>query len=132
MQLKTILTRVKKYESFVYPEVKLLDDEAGLRLEVQLEARANGRPICSGCNRVAPGYDRLKERASSLCHCGIAVYFVYALRRVMCARCGVKVERVPWAERKSQLTTTYYWFLARWAKRLSWREIAEAFQTSWG
>ena len=132
MQLKTILNRVEKYKSFVYSEVKLLDDEAGLRLEVQLEARANGRPICSGCNRVAPGYDRLKERRFEFVPLwGIAVYFVYGLRRVMCPRCGVKVERVPWAEGKSQLTTTYQWFLARWAKRLSWREVAEAFQTSW-
>ena len=62
MQVKTILNRVEKYKSFVYGEVKLLDDEGGLRLEVQLEARANGRPLCSGCARPAPGYDRLGER----------------------------------------------------------------------
>ena len=29
------------------------------------------------------------------------------------------------------LTEAYAWFLARWAKRLSWREVAEAFQMSW-
>ena len=27
--------------------------------------------------------------------------------------------------------TTYAWFLARWAKRLSWRETAATFRTSW-
>ena len=62
MQLQTILNRVEKYKSFVYREVKLLDDEKGQRLEVQVEARANGRPLCSGCGRAAPGYDRLRER----------------------------------------------------------------------
>jgi transposase len=132
MQVKTILNRVEKYKSFVYGEVKLLDDEWRLRLEVQLEARANGRPLCSGCERPAPGYDRLRERRFEFVPLwGIAVYFVYALRRVACERCGVKVERVPWASGKGQLTTTYQWFLARWAKRLSWSEVAESFQTSW-
>jgi transposase len=29
------------------------------------------------------------------------------------------------------LTETYAWFLADWAKRLSWKEVAEAFRTSW-
>jgi transposase len=43
----------------------------------------------------------------------------------------VKAEVVPWAEGKSHLTTTYAWFLARWAKRLSWKEVAEVFHTSW-
>lgn len=29
------------------------------------------------------------------------------------------------------LTTTYVWFLARWARRLSRKEVAQVFQTSW-
>lgn len=49
--------------------------------------------------------------------------------------CGVSsalvVERVPWAEGKNHLTTTYAWFLAKWAKHLSWKEVADAFQTKW-
>ena len=53
------------------------------------------------------------------------------MRRVACPRCGVKVETVPWAAGKHQLTDTYAWFLARWAGRLSWKEVAEVFQTSW-
>jgi transposase len=30
-----------------------------------------------------------------------------------------------------QLTTTYQWFLARWAQRLSWSEVATVFHTKW-
>jgi transposase len=41
------------------------------------------------------------------------------------------MERVPWAPGKSPLTTAYVWFLARWARRLSWKEVAEIFHTSW-
>ena len=33
--------------------------------------------------------------------------------------------------RKNQLTTTYRWFLASWAKRLSWSEVGSIFRTSW-
>ncbi len=53
------------------------------------------------------------------------------MRRVSCPHCGVRVEVVPWAEGKRAITTPYAWFLARWAKRLSWREVATVFHTSW-
>ena len=53
------------------------------------------------------------------------------MRRVDCAHCGVKVERVPWCDGKNQLTTTYRWYLAAWAKRLSWTQVAAIFRTSW-
>src|SRR5512135_781809 len=53
------------------------------------------------------------------------------MRRVGCPQCGVTVEQVPWADGKNQLTKTYQWFLARWSKRLSWREVAQVFHTTW-
>ena len=62
---------------------------------------------------------------------GFAVVLLYTMRRVNCIECGVVVEAVPWAKGKQQLTTTYAWFLARWAKRMSWKEVAETFHTSW-
>jgi len=42
---------------------------------------------------------------------------------VDCPGCGVRVEHLPWALGKSRLTQAYAWFLARWAKRLSWKEV---------
>lgn len=38
---------------------------------------------------------------------------------------------MPWADGKSPITTTYAWFLARWAKRLTWKQVAGIFRTSW-
>jgi transposase len=38
---------------------------------------------------------------------------------------------VHWAQGKETLCTSYQWFLARWAKKLSWTQVAEAFCTSW-
>jgi len=53
------------------------------------------------------------------------------MRRVDCPACGVTVEKVPWGDGKEHLTTSYRWFLARWARRLSWMETANAFNTTW-
>jgi len=54
------------------------------------------------------------------------------MRRVDCRRCGaVVVEEVPWGDGKRSLSKAYMLFLARWARRLSWKETAEAFRTSW-
>jgi transposase len=43
----------------------------------------------------------------------------------------VTIEQVPWATGKETQTRTYQWFLANWAKRLSWHETARVFRTSW-
>jgi transposase len=58
-------------------------------------------------------------------------YFRYAPRRVNCPVHGVKVESMPWGFGKERTTFSYQVFLSRWAKRLSWKETAEVFETSW-
>ncbi|VUX54841.1 transposase [uncultured Woeseiaceae bacterium] len=131
MQIKTILNRVQRHESFVYGPTRLTES-GRLALEVEIRPRANTRAKCSGCGSTAPSYDTLAERRFEFVPVwGIAVFLLYAMRRVSCPRCGVKVEAVPWSSGKHQLTDTYAWFLARWARRLSWKEVAEVFHTSW-
>jgi transposase len=132
MLLKTILNRVAPQKSFVYGKTTLVEEGDQLALEVEIKPRRNSRPICSVCHRTRPGYDRLPARRFEFVPLWqIAVFFIYSMRRVDCPNCGVVVEEVPWAEGKCQLTTTYRWFLAGWARRLSWREVAGAFHTSW-
>ncbi len=131
MQLQTILNRVQKFKSFVYRKARWLETEKTLALEIDIVERANSRPICSGCGRPGPGYDRLPRRRFNFVPLwGILVFLAYAPRRVNCSRCGVLVESMPWALGKSRLSRTYAWFLAGWAKRLSWKEVAEVFHTS--
>jgi transposase len=133
MHLKSILNRVEPLKSFVYKEQRLVESAGGQPcLEVDIEPRANSRPICSVCGKKRPGYDRLPARQFQFVpFWNIAVVFVYAMRRVNCPTCGVIVEKVPWSDGKEHLTTSYRWFLARWARRLSWSETANAFNTSW-
>ena len=94
MQLKTILNRVEPFKSFVYGKTGWVKGSCRPTLEVEVHARKNGRAICSGCGPPGPGYDRLPERRFDFVPLwGIAVLFVYALRRVDCPTCGVKGER---------------------------------------
>ena len=132
MQLQTILNRVEKNKSFVYGKVEFREDGDQLALEVSIAPRANGRPICSKCGKAGPCYDHRDFRRFEFVPVwGILVFFVYRMRRVSCPQCGVTVEQVPWAQGKQTLTRTYQWFLANWAKRLSWQETATVFRTSW-
>ncbi len=132
MQLQFILRRVHPIPGFAYGSIELRERQSGSAFFVQLRARRGSRPTCSGCGQQARGYDTLKKRQiDSVPLRAIPVVFVYAMRRVDCARCGVTVEMVPWATGKSPLTHAYCWFLASWAKTLSWRETARRFHSSW-
>ncbi len=132
MQIKTILNRIEKQPGFVYDRCELRRD-GRLTLEITLRPKRGSRPICSGCGRKGPGYDTMAQRRFEYVPLwGIPVFFLYRPRRVDCPRCGrVKVEKMPWARGKNRLTTTYAWFLATWAKRMSWKEVAVSFMTSW-
>ncbi len=128
MQLKTILNRLQKHSAFVYQTVRLVEHPR-LTLEVRVRPRRGTHATCVQCRRSAPGYDTLPLRRFDfvpLWH--VPVVFVYAVRRVCCPRCGVKVETIPRATGKHRLTDAYAWFLAG---RLSWQEAAAAFPTSW-
>lgn len=132
MQLQTILNQVEKHKSFVYGKARLVEGGVRKTLEITVSPRKNGRPICSGCGKVRPGYDQLPERRFEFVPLwNLAVFWVYALRRVDCPECGVVAEQIPWARGKEQHTASYQWFLARWATLLSWSDVAMVFHTSW-
>ncbi len=132
MQLKTILNRVEKFQSFVYTDIKWAKHKKKLAIEITIKPHQSSRPVCSGCGKKRPGYDHRDTRKFEFVPLwGILVFFVYTMRRVDCPKCGVKIESVPWATGKRTVTTTYAWFLARWAKQLSWAQVADTFHTSW-
>ena len=132
MQLKTILNHCHKFKSFVYDKESFIDINGESHLEVTVIPRRNSSAICSCCSRPAALYDQLAERRFEFIPLwGYRVFLRYRMRRVDCRDCGVKVEQVPWARGKQELTHTYQQFLAHWAKKLSWKEVAVSFRTSW-
>ena len=125
MELTTILNRCHRFRGFVYQHARFIADKK--RIEVAVRPRKGSAAVCSRCHLPAPSYEQLAEASTS----GL-VFLLYSMRRVDCRRCGVvAVEEVPWADGKRTLTKAYMLFLAGWARRLSWKETAEAFRTSW-
>src|SRR5271169_6149504 len=124
---------MQRFVGFVYRDIRLRHHQGQPHcIEIRLEAHQGIRGKCSRCQRPAPGYDRLEEREWLFVPLwGIATYFRYAPRRVECPEHGVVIEAMPWSEGKRPVTRAMMGFLARWARRLSWRETAQEFQTSW-
>lgn len=132
MLLKTILNTIEKFKSFVYKRAHWETSVAGKTLIITLAARKNSQGECCICGKRCSTYDRQPERDYEYVPLwGIRVYFRYAPRRVQCKKDGIHVEQVPWSDGKERMTKSYRSFLAAWAKRLSWKETATVFRTSW-
>ena len=141
LALKTLLNRVEPMKGFVY-ESSRISTAVGTRrgslsacapsIEIGLRAHQGKHGKCSQCLLPAPGYDRLAERCFQFVPLwGMTTWFVYAPRRLECVRCGIHVEHLPWALGKRPVTQSFAWFLASWAKLLSWQVVSRRFQTSW-
>lgn len=132
MQLKSILNSVEKRKGFVYENIRWDKQYSVKTLLIQVRARSRSKGFCSGCGKKSRTYDTMKPRRFQFVPLwGILVFFVYSMRRIDCSLCGVTIEMVPWADGKKRVTKTFCWFLAKWAKRLSWKDTAQAFDTSW-
>lgn len=132
MLLKSILNSIEKHKGFVYDNVSWSETDPEKTLLIQVLPRVGSKGYCSGCGTRGTTYDTMKPRRFQFIPLwGIIVFLVYSMRRIDCKACGVTIEMVPWADGKKRMTKSFGWFLATWAKRLSWKETAEAFHTSW-
>ena len=131
MAIKTILNRCHPIKYFVYGAARFV----GKQIHVVVRPRKGSLGHCGECGGRGPTYDtsqhpRLFEFVPLW---GFAVFFVYSMRRIDCAKCGaVRTEKVPWADGKNRCCNVYRLFLARWARRVSWSEVALIFGTNWG
>ena len=132
MRIETVLNHCYRHKSFVYTGCRW--ERVGKKdaLVVDIAPRKNGLAECSVCGQAAPLYDRRDERRFDCVSLwNIPVYFYYTMRRVNCPEHGVRVERIPWADGKSHLTKPVELFLAKWARKLSWKDVSESFGTPW-
>jgi transposase len=130
MLITRLLNACHHFPGFVYAGAKLI--ESAKTIEIDVRPRKGSRGCCSGCSKPAPGYDQLPQRRFEFIPIwGYAVILLYSMRRLACETCGVKVEEVPWGMGKHTLTRAYMLFLAHWARKLSWKEAALSFNTSW-
>ena len=134
LQVKTVLNALQPFPGFVYRDIRLQCHRDGQPrcLEITVQAHQGRAARCSRCLKPAPGYDQQPQRSWLFVPLwGIVTWFLYAARRVHCPEHGVVIEHVPWSDGKRPVTIAMMCFLSRWARRLSWRETARAFGTSW-
>ncbi len=132
MRVQTILNKVHPLKSFIYTDCRFEPRNTEVVLVATIKPRKNGKVLCSGCEQPCGLYDcRDKRRFDFVPLWNISVYLDYQMRRVDCPNCGVKIEKVPWADGKSRTTKSFQLFLAQWARKLSWKETARSFGSSW-
>ena len=131
LTVKSLLREVAAHKGFRYVEVRrnaMAEDV----LEVAIEPRKGSRGRCGQCGRPGATYDHQSERMWRFVPLwAFVVFLVYTPRRIACARCGIRAERIPWATGKLRICDAMRLFLAHWARRLSWRETAAVFAVSW-
>lgn len=131
LTLKTLLNRVQPIKGFVYESARFSNVVANT-IEVVVFPRLGSKAQCSGCGRRCPTYDHQSTRTWQMPPLwNLMVVLFYGMRRVSCPVCGVVVERVPWATGKHTLTDGFRLFLAHWARKLSWAEVAGSFHVAW-
>lgn len=101
----------------------------GLEVEVAPTTRV---PLCSGCMcRVRRIYDRRRRQWRHLDVGGMEAVLVYEQRRVDCARCGVRVELVPWAEPGSRFTRDFEDQVAYLAQVMDQTTVCRTMRVAW-
>ena len=87
---------------------------------------------CSQCKRRAPRYDRRPPRRWRHLPFGrTPIDLVYALWRVDCSTCGVRVELVPWASATSRFTHDFEEMTAYLAQITDWTRVSRHLGISW-
>lgn len=104
-------------------------DELGLVIDV---APTWQRGRCSECGKICPGYDRDRGRRwRHLDLAGMTLHLRYDTRRVACPQCGVKVERVPWAETSSWFTRPFEDHVGYLAQRSDKTTVSDVMRVAW-
>jgi transposase len=114
--------------------VNIEENESGKELVVHLDRREHRQLRCGECGRaarrIAPTR-RPARRWRDLAFREHIVELVYAPCRVWCPHCGLRVERVPWADKWQRVTHTLAHAVAALARELTWSAVAPHFRVNW-
>lgn len=108
-------------------------DAADSRLHVQLERRGIRRYSCSGCGgRTSRVRDATDRTWADLPWAGHPVTLVYRQRRLRCRRCGIRTERVEFADPKARVTRRLQQLIALDCQSMPTSHAAVRHAVSWG
>lgn len=103
------------------------------QLVAEVEAIERRRPRCGCCGqRVARTKGRTRRRLwRDLKIRHLSLLIAYTPRRVVCPKCGVRVEQVPWASRWSRVTRSLSRAVAELSRRTDLTTVARHFGIGW-
>lgn len=98
-------TRILGLEGFRVNTIEWMTEESRLRIRIGIARRGLRRYECSGCRRRTGHVRDTKERTwDDLPWAAHAVTLVYQQRRVVCRTCGIRTERVAFADPLARIT----------------------------
>lgn len=132
MRMETFIRKSLRLKA--HTVVKVEEREGEGVLVVYIERLGSRRLRCGECGlqtqRVAPTR-RPVRRWRDLAMREHLVELVYAPCRVWCSRCGLHVERVPWADKWQRVTHALFRAVATLTRVLDWSSVAAHFRLNW-
>ena len=129
MLVETFIRKMLRLKAHRVTAVELRTEQMVVRIDRlrcrRLHCRVCGRP-CSKIHQVEAA-----RQWQHLSLWGLTVVLRYRPRRVRCPSCGVRRERVPWAEAWARVTTALARAVAELARHLSWQQTARHFRVDW-
>lgn len=118
----------------VAPSQQTVDEVGGgeARATITLEAEPGAWPACSGCGQVCwpiHSYGTRRVRDLDLAHARVDL--LVPQRKVRCAGCGIRVERLSFVEPYRRHTKRFERAVAGLCRKLSIRDVAAYFRLSW-
>lgn len=103
------------------------------RLRVQIERRGGRGFPCGGCGRRTPKVRSVRERTwDDLPWAAHPVTLVYRQRRVICRHCGIRTERVEFADPKARVTRRLRQQIGVDCQSMPTSHVAVRHGVSWG
>lgn len=99
---------------------------------ITLEADSSIPPTCSGCGCLNPQvHETVWRTIRDMPMLGDPVWLQVPLRRLRCASCGTRVERVGWLDRHARMTRRLADFVALWCEKLAVAHVCKLSGLHW-
>jgi transposase len=132
MRMESFLRRARGLKG--HRVVRIEEDAMAKQVVIHVARREHRRLLCGECGLPAGQVARTRRpprRWRDLALREHIVELVYAPCRVRCPRCGLRVERVPWAGKWQRVTHAVARAVAALARELTWSAVAHHFRLNW-
>jgi transposase len=122
-----------EWEGYDVESVRRLPRRKGCaRIRIELTPREDRLGRCSGCGRrVASIHDTTQRVVRDLPILDAETHVVVPRRRLLCPRCGPKLERLSWLSPWGRVTTRLAESVARMCQQMAVKHVAHYFHLGW-